>query len=93
MDRYEQKDENDDCFHQPGDLYRLMTEDKKQVLIENTARNMASVTENIKYRHAAHCYLADSDYGMRFAKACRLDMKKVVTLSKMGHEERMQATK
>jgi len=93
MDRYEQKDENDDCFHQPGDLYRLMTEDKKQVLIENTARNMESTTENIKYRHAAHCYLADSDYGMRFAKACGLDMEKVVTLSKMGHAERIQATK
>lgn len=94
MDRYEQKDdENDDCFYQPGDLYRLMTEDKKQVLIENTARNMESVTENIKYRHAAHCYLADPDYGTRFAKLCGLDLDKVITLSKMSHAERMEHTK
>jgi catalase len=94
MDRYEQKDdENDDCFYQPGDLYRLMTEDKKQVLIENTARNMEGVTENIKYRHAAHCYLADPDYGTRFAKLCGLDLNKVVSLSKMSHAERMENTK
>ncbi|ABN07738.1 Catalase [Methanocorpusculum labreanum Z] len=94
MARYEQKDDvNDDCFYQPGDLYRLMTEDKKQVLIENTARNMETVTENIKYRHAAHCYLADPNYGTRFAKICGLDLDKVISLAKMSHAERMEHTK
>ncbi|WP_408606727.1 catalase-related domain-containing protein [Candidatus Desulfovibrio trichonymphae] len=55
MDSYEPKDDaTDDCFYQAGDLYRLMTEDKKVILIDNTARNIAEVTANIKYRHVEH---------------------------------------
>ena len=94
MCRYEPKDDvSDNCFYQPGDLYRLMTEDKKQQLIENTARNIMPVTDNIKYRHAAHCYLADPDYGKRLAAALCLDLAYVVKLSEMSHSERMEATK
>ncbi|MHB1314748.1 MAG: catalase [Christensenellales bacterium] len=94
MDRYEPKDDvSDDCFYQPGNLYRLMTEDKKSLLIENTARNIAPVTDNIKYRHTAHCYLADQEYGKRLAAALNLDLSRVVSLSQMSHAERMEATK
>ncbi len=64
-----------------GDLWRVMTEYKKQILIENTAGDMASVTENIKYRHAVHCYLADPEYGERFTEAAGLCMDKVKELS------------
>ncbi len=93
MDSYEPKaDQTDDCFYQPGDLYRLMTEDKKVLLIENTARNIMPATDNIKYRHAAHCYLADKDYGMRIAGALGLEMSKVIELSAMPHNDRMKAT-
>jgi catalase len=93
MDRYEPKeDPTDDCFYQPGNLYRLITEDKKALLIENTARNMGPATENIKYRHAAHCYLADKDYGTRIAKAMSLNMDEVIRLSGLSHAERMKAT-
>jgi len=83
---------NDDCFYQPGDLYRLMTEDKRAILIKNTATNIASVTDNVKYRHAAHCYLADEEYGRRIAEALSLKLDKVIALSKMGREERLHAT-
>ena len=83
---------NDDCFYQPGDLYRLMSEDKRAVLIKNTTANIASVTENIKYRHAAHCYLADQEYGQRIAQALGLQLDKVAALSKMSREERLRAT-
>lgn len=83
---------NDDCFYQPGDLYRLMTEDKRMLLINNTAANIASVTDNIKYRHAAHCYLADKEYGERIATALDLNLEKVVELSKMDRKERLTAT-
>ncbi|MGI6665104.1 MAG: catalase [Christensenellaceae bacterium] len=93
MDSYEPKDDvTDDCFYQPGDLYRLMEEPKKQVLIENTVRNMEGTTDNIKYRHAAHCYLADKDYGTRLANAQKLALEKVISLSEMTHDERMKAT-
>ncbi len=93
MDSYEPKDDvTDDCFRQPGDLYRLMAEDKKALLIDNTARNIGPASENVKYRHAAHCYLADPDYGSRLAKALGLALDQVVRLAGMSHAERMQAT-
>ncbi|MDR0853138.1 MAG: catalase [Clostridiales Family XIII bacterium] len=90
---YEPKDDpTDDCFQQPCDLYRLMTEDKRAILIDNTARNIDGVTENIRLRHAAHCYLADPEYGTRIAKAISVDLDEVVRLSKLSHDERMKAT-
>jgi catalase len=93
MDYYEPKDDQtDDPFYQAGDLYRLMTEDKKQLLIENTARNMTGVTENIRLRHAAHTYLADKDYGTRLAAALGVDLNEVIRLAGMTHAERMAAT-
>jgi len=64
MWRYDSKDDpTDDNFHAGGNLYRLMTEDKRRLLIKNTAEDMTTITENIKYRHAVHCYLADPEYG------------------------------
>jgi Catalase len=73
-------------------LYRLMAEDKKVLLIENTARNIGSVTENTKYRHTAHCFLADKDYGGRLAKALNLKLETVKKLAAMSPQERMKAT-
>lgn len=93
MDHYNPHDESDDdCFYQAGDLYRLMTEEKRALLIENTERNIAPVTENIKYRHAAHCYLADKEYGERMTKALNLNLDRVIELSKMSHQDRFKAT-
>lgn len=88
MYRYDPKDDpTDNCFRAGGELYRLMTEDKKLLLIENTARNIAPVTDNIKYRHAVHCYLADHDYGERITNAMNLDIQKVKELSALSNQE------
>lgn len=88
MYRYDPKDDpTDDCFRAGGDLWRVMTEDKKQILIDNTAGNIAPCTENIKYRHAVHCYHADHEYGERFTKAAGLDLDKVIELSKLSNWE------
>ena len=84
--------DKDDCFYQPGDLYRLITEEKRDLLIRNTAADIAPVSDNVKYRHAAHCYLADEDYGKRIAEALGLKLEKVVELACMGREERLEAT-
>ncbi|MEG2923431.1 MAG: catalase [Oscillospiraceae bacterium] len=93
MDAYEPKDDpTDDCFYQAGDLYRIMSEEQKAVLVDNTARNIASVTENIKYRHAAHCFKADADYGMRISKAMGIDAAKAEKLSALSHDELVSAT-
>ena len=91
VDHYDQY-ENDDCFYQPGDLYRLMTDDKRALLIGNTAANIAPVTDNVKYRHAAHCYLADEEYGRRIAQALGLKLDRVIELAKMSQAERLRAT-
>ena len=69
-----------------------MTEDKRALLISNTAADIAPVTENIKLRHAAHCYKADPEYGTRLAEALGLSIDEVVRLAGMSHEERMAAT-
>jgi catalase len=53
---------------------------------------MMPVTDNIKYRHAAHCYLADEGYGKRLAEAMKLDIREVKRLSAMSEKERLQAT-
>ncbi len=93
IDRYDPADDrDDDVFRQPGDLYRLMTEDKRALLIGNTARNMASTTENLKYRHATHCYRADPEYGIRLAEAMGLDVGRVVALSEVSEDELRRAT-
>jgi catalase len=86
------EDRTDDCFYQPGNLYRLMSEEQKNTLIANTAEDMLPVTDNIKYRHAAHCYLADREYGTRLAKAMGIDITEVEKLAAMNETERLAAT-
>lgn len=93
MYAYDPKDDpTDDNFRAGGNLYRVMTEDKKQLLIKNTAEDIATVTNNVKYRHATHCYLADADYGERITKAMGLDLEKVKELSKLDNSALIQAT-
>jgi catalase len=93
MDFYEPKaDQTDDCFKYPGELYRLMTKEQRAILIDNTARNMGGVCDNVRTRHAAHCYLADPEYGTLLAQALKVDLAKVKEVAKLGYAERMKAT-
>lgn len=93
MYAYDPKDDpTDDNFRAGGNLYRVMTEDKKQLLIENTAADIASVTNNVQYRHAVHCYLADVDYGQRITAALGLDLDKVKELAKLDNNGLIKAT-
>lgn len=93
MYHFDPKDDpTDDNFKAGGDLYRVMMEDKRAILIDNTARNMESVTKNIKYRHAVHCFLADEEYGTRMSAALNLDVNQVISFSKLNNTELIQAT-
>lgn len=85
-------DPTDDCFRAGGDLWRVMTEDKKALLIENTARDIAPVTKNVKYRHAVHCYKADPAYGERITAALSLDLAQVKAFAKMSQKELIAET-
>jgi catalase len=69
-----------------------MTEDKRKLLISNTAADMMTVTDNIKYRHAAHCYLADCEYGLRLADALGLNVERLVEIINMTEDERLEVT-
>lgn len=93
MYAYDPKDDmTDDNFRAAGDLYRLMTEEQKDLLIENTARNIGPVTKGIQYRHAVHCYWADIDYGRRMSKALKLSWERVLVLVKLTQEELIEIT-
>ena len=87
-----QDDPTDDCFRAGGDLWRVMTEEQRALLIGNTARNIAPVTDNVKYRHAVHCYWADKAYGERMTAALGLDMKKVKELAEGDQKSLIAAT-
>ncbi len=86
------EDRTDDCFYQPGDLYRLMSEDKRRLLIENTVTDIMPVSDNIKYRHCAHCYLADEEYGTRLTTGLGLDIGIVKHLASLSEVERLKET-
>ncbi|MFI7244167.1 catalase [Streptomyces qinglanensis] len=60
----------DDDFVQAGNLYRLMSEDEKQRLIENLAGNIAGVSrDDIAQRAIENFRKADPDYGKRLEAA------------------------
>lgn len=75
--RYDFREDDDDYYTQPGLLFNAMTPEQQQVLFENTARNMADSTVQIKHRHIANCYLADPAYGEGVAKALNIDIATV----------------
>ncbi len=76
-DNWNHRDDNDDYYTQPGNLFRLMKEDERQRLFENTARAMGDCPEEIKIRHIGNCYKADPAYGEGVAKALGICMSKV----------------
>lgn len=76
-DIYDFREDDDNYFEQPGKLFRLMNDDQKQQLFNNTAEDMAPVEDFIKERHIIHCYKADPAYGEGVAKALGMDISKI----------------
>ncbi|HEY0332456.1 MAG TPA: catalase [Stenotrophomonas sp.] len=73
-DFWDFREDDDDYFKQPGDLFRLMSPAQQQVLFDNTARAMGNAPAFIKHRHIGNCSKADPAYGAGVAKALKLDM-------------------
>jgi len=63
---------DEDHWEQPGNLFRLMTPEQREVLFGNTARAMGDVAIHIKERHIANCTKADPAYGDGVAKTLGL---------------------
>ncbi|WP_291125437.1 catalase [Dysgonomonas sp. UBA7698] len=66
---YNEREYDDDYYSQPGDLFRLMSQEQQQVLFKNTASNMGDSELFIKQRHVRNCYKADPAYGQGVADA------------------------
>lgn len=66
-DRYDHRQGNED-YKQAGDLFRLMTADKKALLISNIVRAMKPVPKDIQLRQLVHFYKADPAYGVGVGK-------------------------
>ena len=71
-DWWNYRDDDANYYKQPGDLFRLMTPDKQQLLFDNTARNLDGVPDFIQQRHIDNCTKADPAYGAGVAKALGL---------------------
>jgi len=76
-DYWNHREDDNDYYSQPGDLFRLMTTHQQQVLFENTARAMGDAPEEIKIRHTGNCMKADKAYGEGVAKALGISLDKV----------------
>jgi catalase len=63
---------DEDHFEQPGNLFRLMSPERQQLLFENTARAMGDARLEVKRRHIDNCAKADPAYGAGVAKALGL---------------------
>ncbi len=61
-DRYDHRDGNDD-YTQPGNLFRLMTQDQQGRLFSNYADALQGVPDNIVERTIGHLTKADPAYG------------------------------
>jgi catalase len=68
-DHWDFRQDDDDYYSQPGNLFRKMSREQQQALFENTARAMIGVPSEIKQRWVDHCTKADSDYGTGVATA------------------------
>ncbi len=60
-----------DYFSQPGNLFRLMNNEQKQALFDNTARAISGASKDLQERHIYHCIQADPAYGAGVAAAIR----------------------
>ncbi len=73
-DHWNHRQDDDDYYSQAGDLFRMMSAEQKQVLFENTARNMGDAPKQIKIRHIKNCMQADEAYGKGVAKELKIEM-------------------
>ena len=76
-DHWSHREDDDDYYSQPGNLFRLMTPDKKQLLFENTARSVGGASIEVQKRHISNCLKADPDYGKGVAVALGISLEEI----------------
>jgi catalase len=78
-DRYDHRAGNDD-YTQPGNLFRLMTKEQQERLMDNIRDAMQGVPVEIVKRQVAHFYKADPNYGIGVATRMGLGVKDLPSL-------------
>ena len=76
-DHWNHREDNDDYYTQPGNLFQLMNPEQQKVLFENTARAMGDAPKKIKIRHISNCMKANPAYGEGVASALGISMSEV----------------
>jgi catalase len=76
-DHWNHREDDNDYYSQAGDLFRMMRSEQKQVLFENTARNMGDAPKEIKIRHIKNCMQADKAYGNGIAKELKIELSEI----------------
>ena len=67
--KFDFREDDDDYYSQPGNLFRMFSPEEKQRLFENTARALGPASKEVRDRHVANCTKADPAYGEGVAKA------------------------
>jgi len=76
-DHWNHREDDDDYYSQPGDLFRMMSPEQQKALFENIARAMGDAPKEIKIRHIGHCLKADPAYGEGVASALGVSMSEI----------------
>src|SRR5690625_258855 len=79
-DRYNHREGNDD-YTQPGNLFRLLSDEQKERLFSNVAEAMEGVPEEIVQRQLVHFHKADPAYAEGVAKALGVENKATLEVS------------
>jgi catalase len=70
--QWNHREDDDDYYSQPGNLFRMLNSEQQQTLFENTARSLGGVPKEIQLRHIDNCTKADPVYGAGVAKALNI---------------------
>lgn len=76
-DHWNFREDDDDYYSQPGDLFRMMNPAQKEALFGNTARALGDAPREVKVRHIGNCSMADPAYGEGVAKALGIPLSEV----------------
>ena len=63
------REDDQDYYSQPGNLFRMLKPDAQQRLFENTARSIVKASKEVRDRHIGNCSKADPAYGQGVANA------------------------
>lgn len=76
-DHWNAREDDDDYYTQPGDLFRLMSAEQQQLLFDNTARSVGGADVEVQKRHISNCLKADPAYGKGVADSLGISLDEV----------------